>query len=361
MEKELQTSEAKQVASVSTSVYFNPIIWEQMTRIGATLYNSGALTSDIKNSAMLMMKLQAGYELGMQPVQSLNSLYIVGGLVTIWGEEVLRRFIKAGYKHKYLQFDEKKCIFQITCPDGTVYVEEATYEEAEKSGWTKDRSGKLKFNYKCPTDKIRYNAIRRMAKFNCSEVLGNLEVKEYAEDITQIDPETGEHIVEKKTEEKKEEKTVKKETPTDEPTFTPKKREEEVKEKTEKKAENVEIKVTGEKVGDAIEDSFLPEEKKAENVEITTDPISGEIMPAKKEEPKIAPKETRTEELEAHEAVVNLFEKKAEKDPKNWDKSTLDNYIKYGMENLFRKTKLRDLTIQELKKYKEVCDFQASK
>ena len=177
----------QELQTMGTSVYFRPEIWNVIRQIAEVFIKSGALSADVANAAQLTMKLQAGYELGMQPIESMNSLYIVGGRVTMWGEAVLRRLRKFGYKVKYIESNDLICKVKVTAPDGEEFIDEATYADAEKSGWTKDRNGKIKFNYKCPKNKLRYNAIRTLIKFNCPEVLGEMELKESAEDYVEAE------------------------------------------------------------------------------------------------------------------------------------------------------------------------------
>ena len=186
--------EEKQLQTIETSVYFKPEIWSVIKQMAEVFIKSGALSVDVKNAPQLMMKLQAGYELGMQPIESMNSLYIVGGRITMWGEAVLGRLRKFNYKLTYIESTDIICKVKVTAPDGEEFFDEATYADAEKSGWTKDKFGKLKFNYKCPKNKLRYNAIRTLIKFNCPEILGSIDIKEAADDYVELKEKTDAYI-----------------------------------------------------------------------------------------------------------------------------------------------------------------------
>ena len=250
----------QELQTMGTSVYFRPEIWTVIRQIAEVFIKSGALSADVANAAQLTMKLQAGYELGMQPIESMNSLYIVGGRVTMWGEAVLRRLRKFGYKVKYIESNDLICKVKVTAPDGEEFIDEATYADAEKSGWTKDRNGKIKFNYKCPKNKLRYNAIRTLIKFNCPEVLGEMELKESAEDYVEA-----EIVVD---EVKKEHK---KEIPKEVKGEQPKEEEEEKKpiKKDEKEATTIEENIIGE-IHEIVGAILLKQEKEAttKNIEI---------------------------------------------------------------------------------------------
>lgn len=320
MEKELQT--------IEKSVYFNPKIWDQMQRIGQAFMQSNALSADIRNLPQLMMKLQAGYELGMQPIESLNSLYLVGGKVTMWGEAVLRRLRHFGFKLEYIESNDKICKVKAISPDGEEFLDQATFEEAEKSGWTKDRAGKIKFNYKCPADKLRYNAIRRLCKFYCPEVLGNMDMKESADDYVEA-----EVVEEKKPEkkEKKEEVEIKEE---EEPKMKPK----EVEEKPIKKEKKIEV----------PKETKIPKEIKEKDFPKAIEKLEEE-------------KEERKKIKEARAIVVKLFKIKGKDDPTKWKEKDLEGFMSTGIDNLFATQKLEDLDDEELDKYINLINQQITK
>lgn len=154
--------------------YFNPAIFEQQQRLVKVFIDSGALTKDM-NAAKLLMILQAGFEIGMKPVESLNSLYIVNGKVTIYGAAIGARFRKYGYIIDY-EDTENACTVTVTHENGIEYQETLSFDEAEASGWTRNAyNGDIKAGWKSGANrrlKLRYGALNFLAKTKTPEVLG---------------------------------------------------------------------------------------------------------------------------------------------------------------------------------------------
>lgn len=145
--------------------------WEVMKRMSEDMVKSGALPSK-DNAYTIMIKMQAGREMGLKPLESIKSLYIVNGVVSIWGSAVIRRLREHGWKIKY---EEK----QDSCT-ATVYKEEEeytdtfTFEDARKSGWTGGSS--LKPGWVDGVNrqlKLRYGVISKILKTYIPEVLGS--------------------------------------------------------------------------------------------------------------------------------------------------------------------------------------------
>ncbi len=152
----------------------NPIVWKQIKGMAQTMIESRAMPVHIQNVQQAIVVMQAGYEMGMKPMQAINSLYIVKGQVTVWGKAIAGQFIKHGYRLKFKD-EPNKTTVTVTHKDGFEATETFTFEEAEKSGYTKDRNGKLKFGWREGANrniKLRYNALNKLAKTQCAEVLG---------------------------------------------------------------------------------------------------------------------------------------------------------------------------------------------
>ena len=152
----------------------DPIVWKQMRGMAKTMIESKAMPEHIKNEAQAIVVMQMGYEMGMKPMQAINSLYIVKGQTTVWGKAIAGQFIKHGYR---LSFKDEPNKTTVTAKhrSGFEATETFTFEEAEKSGYTKDKYGKIKFGWKEGANrnlKLRYNALNKLAKTQCPEVLG---------------------------------------------------------------------------------------------------------------------------------------------------------------------------------------------
>jgi hypothetical protein len=189
-EKELDTQRQKiglaksEAVATTTSSSFNPIVYAQMKQLAADLIAGSAISADAKTPEQLVVKLQAGFELGMTPVESLNSLYIVNGRVTIWGSALIKRLRTFGWSVNYKNETPEQCTIIATKNDET--IEDTFYfKDAQDSGYTSGSNG-IKIGWKLGQNrklKLRYGAASQLAKTFLPEVLGSIVgIKEIDED-----------------------------------------------------------------------------------------------------------------------------------------------------------------------------------
>ena len=170
--QEIQLRKAELVATEQTT-FFNPVVYAQMKQMATDFIASKAVPRGIENAEQLIMLFQAGYEMGMKPVEAMNSLYIVNGKITPWGPAVIRRLRTFGWQIKYEE-TPISCTATVSKANES-YTDTFTFEMATKSGYTKDRSGSLKVGWiegANRTLKMRYGAISTIVKTYIPEVLG---------------------------------------------------------------------------------------------------------------------------------------------------------------------------------------------
>lgn len=173
--QKISLNRSEQIATKSTSS-FDPIIYGQMKQLAADLIDGGASSADAKTPAQLIVKLQAGYELGMTPVESLNSLYIVNGKVTIWGSAVIKRLRLFGWSVGYKNETEDECTIEVSKDDEKI-IDTFYFKDAVNSGYTTDSYGKVKVGWKPGQNrklKLRYGAASQLIKTYLPEVLGSV-------------------------------------------------------------------------------------------------------------------------------------------------------------------------------------------
>lgn len=177
----------KQAMAVQTT-FMNPSVWTQIRAMGKVFFEGKALPSSIANEPQLVMVLQAGFEMGMAPVESLKSLYIVNGSVNVYGAATVRRLREHGWLVKYSDESDEQCTATVTLKDrktGAIleeYTETFKYSDAEKSGYTKSSSG-LKVGWREGLNrklKMRYGVLSLIIKSFIPEVLGS------ASDIAEV-------------------------------------------------------------------------------------------------------------------------------------------------------------------------------
>jgi len=182
-QQEIRLEKSAAIATTTTSS-FNPIAYGQMKQLAIDLIAGGATSDDAKTPEQLVVKLQAGFELGMTPVESLNSLYIVSGRVTIWGSALIKRLRTFGWSVSYQDETPEQCT--ITVRKGDEFIEDTFYfKDAQESGYTSSQNG-LKIGWKLGQNrklKLRYGAASQLIKTYLPEVLGSISgVKEVDED-----------------------------------------------------------------------------------------------------------------------------------------------------------------------------------
>lgn len=180
-----------QEARTTPTDIFNPVAWQQMKGMATAFAASGALPRDM-NANKLVLLIQAGYEMGMKPVEAIKSFYFVNGILTIFGAATIRRLREHGWRIKYVESDADggSCTATVTkrhsADDIEEYTDTFTYKDAEASGWTKGSKPGwlLGANRK---NKLRYGVISKIIKTYIPEVLGSaVDISEIAEDASVV-------------------------------------------------------------------------------------------------------------------------------------------------------------------------------
>lgn len=153
----------------------NPAIYVQMKQLANDFIQSEAIPKCWTTSSQVLVGLQTGVEMGMKPMEAMRSLYIVNGMVNIWGAAVIRRVKEHGYQIKYSAETQETCTATIT-KGKEKYIETYTYAEAHESGYTTDNYGKLKVGWKPGANrklKLRYGVMSMIIKTYIPDVLGS--------------------------------------------------------------------------------------------------------------------------------------------------------------------------------------------
>lgn len=184
-------NENSQTLAIKTG-YFDPQVWTQIKSMAETFFISKALPSYVTNAPQLVMMIQAGYEMGMKPVEAIKSLYMVNGQINIWGSAMIRRLREHGWSVAYkMSTDDGGACTATVIKDKETYTETFSFKSAEKSGYTKGRDGSLKVGWREGVNrnlKLRYGAISMLIKTYIPEVLGSAsELVEIAEDYEIVD------------------------------------------------------------------------------------------------------------------------------------------------------------------------------
>jgi hypothetical protein len=151
----------------------------QMMTIADTLHKAGCFGSDVQNAFQAFVKIQTGAEMGMPPMEAMNSLYIVKGKITLWGAAVSKRIREHGWKIEYLEEKETEVTVKVS-KNGEEHEYTATQEQLKKLG-SKAAGFAL-------SDKLRWHGLARLLRFHIPEVMGNAVsyIKEEMDDLPNI-------------------------------------------------------------------------------------------------------------------------------------------------------------------------------
>ena len=174
------SDEYYRAAEAKSLEWMNPKRWQVMTAMAQTFINSGALPDSIKNAAQLIMVFQAGFEAGMQPLESINAFYIVNGKVTMYGDAVSSQIIKHGHTLEWGECDAEKAEVTITRGDnGKSMTGTYTMQKAVERGLTTYNDGRKNvFWQKYPENMLKYKALGSIVDFIVPDALHGAPIKE---------------------------------------------------------------------------------------------------------------------------------------------------------------------------------------
>lgn len=123
----------------------------------------------------VMMK--AGQEMGLQEVEAMQSLYIVNGSVKFYGDKMISRLTKQGYKIEYLDETPSQVTVRVS-KDNEIFTETARADDQ-----IMQNSKAAKFALK---NKLRFHGVRMIASFHLPHLYGSV-ADEFSSDFTQYE------------------------------------------------------------------------------------------------------------------------------------------------------------------------------
>lgn len=162
--------------------FMNPERWALMKTMAATFSESGALPASIKNGHQMVMVIQAGFECGLQPIESLNSFYFVNGKISLFGEVAISMVRRAGHKIKWGTCNDITATCEITrCDTGESLEQTFTMKMAIDRGLTKKGGAWAS----APDNMLKFKAFWACARFLVPDALHGVKGKEELEDIVE--------------------------------------------------------------------------------------------------------------------------------------------------------------------------------
>ena len=180
--------------NTETSI-LSPVQYNQSKIVAKDFFESGALPKHIQNETQAFVTIITGAEMGLKPMEAIQGLYIINGIITLWGKAVPRQLKKHGWKHKFTEEDQDHCTvlvwkgdsFKEPADTDEQYEETFYYKDAEASKYTQDSYGKQKVGWLPGQNrklKMRYNVLSALIKTYIPDVLGQAaDIAEVAQDF----------------------------------------------------------------------------------------------------------------------------------------------------------------------------------
>lgn len=181
------------VRNMETTV-LSPVMYEQSKLVAKDFFDSGALPKHLANPTQAFVTIITGSEMGLKPMESIQSLYIINGIITMWGKAVPKALKRHGFKFKFLDEDQEHCHVVVWKGEGfdkpadgdEQYDDTFYFKDAVESKYTMDSYGKTKVGWLPGQNrklKMRYNVLSGLIKTYIPEVLdGVADIAEVATD-----------------------------------------------------------------------------------------------------------------------------------------------------------------------------------
>ncbi len=179
------------IRDTEATSFLNPNLYIQIKALASDFIKSKAIPKCWETAEQVVVGLQTGVEMGMKPMEAMNSLYPVNGAINVWGKATTRRITEHGYSIKYMNESQESCTATVS-KGREKYTETYTFADAELSGYT---TGKNKFTGKIELKvgwvpginrrkKLRYGVLSLIISGYIPEVLGSaVGIVEVSEDI----------------------------------------------------------------------------------------------------------------------------------------------------------------------------------
>jgi len=159
--------------------FFNPALWQGINTMATTFYNSGALPKALDSIPKVIMALQAGKEVGMQPLEALSCFAPINGKMTMYGNACISQVAKAGHLITWGECNEKTASVTITRGDnGEKMTETYTIEDAKAAGHL-SKPGDVWNKY--PRRMLKYKAFAEVSNFLVPDALHGVQIAEIIE------------------------------------------------------------------------------------------------------------------------------------------------------------------------------------
>lgn len=176
------TEGKKIVRSDDPNAIFSPEGLKQALTVCQHFMASQALPQSYKTPQAVLMAIQAGRELGMKPIESINGMMVINGQIKLWGTALTGRITQLGYRIKWGDCTAEAANVSVVDPNGNeTGVETYTIEEAKTAGLL----GKQNWRGHAKT-MLRWRALGNCIKFNFPHLLQGYSLVEDDDNVDQV-------------------------------------------------------------------------------------------------------------------------------------------------------------------------------
>jgi len=163
--------------------YYNPVVWGGMVKLAKTLIDAKACPDGLDTEAKVLVALEAGREIGISPINALNSFYLVKGKISIYGDTAIALVLRDGHQIDWGKCDANTATVKITRGDNNKSMETTfTFADAVRKGLTKYDNGRTNiFWTKYPENMLKFKAFGSIARFIVADSLRGMNIKEELE------------------------------------------------------------------------------------------------------------------------------------------------------------------------------------
>lgn len=137
---------------------------EYFLQMAKNFIQSGAFNA--KNEYEAYVKIQAGQEMGLTPIESMNALYVVNGSINPYGKFMVARLGQHGYRVTYEDETDSGVTVHVTGPDNF-----EAKEVVKATDQILQRSKAMGFAKK---NKMRFHGVRMIINFHLAHLFGSL-------------------------------------------------------------------------------------------------------------------------------------------------------------------------------------------
>jgi len=165
-----------------------PQDFDQAYRLSRAIAASGMAPKGMNSPEQVLVAIMYGAELDMAPMQALQSVAVINGRPTLWGDGLLALVLRQGVdvnERMEGEGDERVCICSATRPDtGKTGEQRFSVNDAKKAGlWTKDGPWKT-----YPERMLKMRARAWCLRDLCADMLRGVQVREEIEDTVEVVP-----------------------------------------------------------------------------------------------------------------------------------------------------------------------------